>query len=67
MSRDICPLLPIVLSRISDICETGIAGNREYKVLTVTVVNFENWLDLVKKMLLSRMTRLEEKAKEYEQ
>ncbi|KYG40255.1 hypothetical protein M433DRAFT_9040 [Acidomyces richmondensis BFW] len=39
---------------MSDMFETSGTGGREYKVPTITAANFEDWLDLVKTVLLSK-------------
>ncbi|KYG40198.1 hypothetical protein M433DRAFT_160797 [Acidomyces richmondensis BFW] len=39
---------------MSDMFETSGTGRREYKVPTIIAANFEDWLDLVKTVLLSK-------------
>ncbi|KYG41471.1 hypothetical protein M433DRAFT_7927 [Acidomyces richmondensis BFW] len=39
---------------MSDILDTSVTGGREFKIPTITAVNFEDWLDLVKTVLLSK-------------
>jgi len=34
--------------------ETSVTGGREYKVPTTTAANYEDWLDLIKTVLLSK-------------
>jgi len=39
---------------MSDIFEISATGRREYKVPTIIAANFEDWLDLMKTVLLSK-------------